>query len=279
MIFSRTILIVALAAGWPGLAHVRATETTPAAAATLASAAKFSQNLNAVVPLDARFRDEAGRLMPLGAFLGQRPVVLVLGYHDCPMLCSLVLSGLVESMTEMKATTGRDFDLIDVSINPADSPAAADKQRRLYFRRYLRAGADEGWHFLTSTDDAPIHRLAEAVGFHYAYDPASQQYSHPAGLVILTPEGKVSSYLFGVTFDAGQLQAALTKAGQRQVGSPVEQLLLVCFHYNPIHGKYGPLIMMIMRVSGALTLLAIGTMLALLIRRERAGVSTPFTKA
>ena len=271
--FSQIVLVGLMAVSFPPAPPNSLTNTTPAAASALAAEAKFSQNLNASVPLAATFYDESGRVMPLGAFLGHRPAILVLGYHDCPMLCSLVLSGLVESLTEMRATTGRDFDLIDVSINPTDTPASADKQRRLYFRRYLRAGADEGWHFLTSPDNATIHRLTDAVGFHYAYDPASKQYSHPSGLVILTPDGKVSRYFFGVTFDAGQVQAALVTAGQRRVGSRIEELLLVCFHYNPVHGKYGSAIMIAIRIAGALTILTLGGLIALLIRRERANSS------
>ena len=271
MTFLSSILLAGLlAVSFPPAPPSALSDTaTPANAARLSAAANFSQNLNATVPLDAIFCDEAGRRMPLGAFLGQRPAILVLGYHECPMLCSLVLSGLVETLTEMRATSGRDFDLIDVSINPADTPAAAAAQRRLYFRRYMRAGADAGWHFLTSPDEALIHRLADAVGFHYAYDPASKQFAHPAGFVVLTPDGKVSRYFFGLTFDAGQLQAALAAAGQRQVGSPVAELLLRCFHYNPIHGKYGALVMNAIRVSGALTLVAIAALLATLVRRDR----------
>ena len=263
-----------LAVSFPPAPPVGLSDTTPASASRLAAAAKFTQNLGAAVPLDAMFCDESGRAMPLGAFLGQRPAILVLGYHECPMLCSLVLSGLVESLTEMRATTGRDFDLIDVSINPADTPALADKQRRMYFKRYLRAGADEGWHFLTSPGEGSVHRLADAVGFHYAYDPASKQYSHPSGLVILTPEGKVSRYFFGVTFDAGQLQSALAEAGQRRVGSRISELLLVCFHYNLIHGRYGAQIMVAVRVAAAGTVLALGLLIASLARRERVPTTT-----
>ena len=244
-------------------------DTVPGEAARLAAAARFDQKLGATVPLAATFRDEAGRPMPLGAFLGQRPAILVLGYHECPMLCSLVLGGLVETLTELPATTGRDFDLIDVSINPAHAPALADKQRRMYFKRYLRDGADAGWHFLTSPDDRPVKALADAVGFRYAWDPASKQFSHPSGFVILTPEGKVSRYFFGVTFDAGQVQSALAEAGQRRVGSRIAELLLVCFHYNPVHGKYGALIMNIVRAAGGLTVLAIGGLVVVLVRRER----------
>ena len=209
--------LASLSALWSAVGIVRAADTAPVSASALAGAAKFNQNLGAAVPLDARFRDESGRAITLGALLGQRPAILVLGYHECPMLCSVVLTDLVEALTEMRATTGKDFDLIDVSINPADTPTEADKQRHLYFKRYLRAGSDVGWHFLTSSDPQPIRRLADAVGFHYYYDPASKQYSHPSGLVILTPDGKVSRYFFGVNFDAGELQAA-TVCGQPTKG-------------------------------------------------------------
>ena len=247
--------------------HLNDARTTPPNAARLAAAARYDQKLGATVPLDATFRDESGRVMPLGAYLGQRPAILVLGYHECPMLCSLVLGGLVETLTEMRATTGKDFDLIDVSINPADTPAMADKQRRMYFKRYLRDGADAGWHFLTSPDEGQVRRLADAVGFRYAYDPASKQFSHPSGFVVLTPEGTVSRYFFGVTYDAGQVQGALAEAGQRRVGSRVAELLLVCFHYNPIHGRYGALIMNILRAAGALMLVAMGWLIFQLNRR------------
>ena len=247
--------------------HLNDARTTPPNAARLAAAARYDQKLGATVPLDATFREESGRVMPLGAYLGQRPAILVLGYHECPMLCSLVLGGLVETLTEMRATTGKDFDLIDVSINPADTPAMADKQRRMYFKRYLRDGADAGWHFLTSPDEGQVRRLADAVGFRYAYDPASKQFSHPSGFVVLTPEGTVSRYFFGVTYDAGQVQGALAEAGQRRVGSRVAELLLVCFHYNPIHGRYGALIMNILRAAGALMLVAMGWLIFQLNRR------------
>ena len=242
-------------------------EISAPAAAALTQQVKFDQNLGASVPLDAVFRDEAGKPVALRSLLGQRPVVLVMGYHECPMLCSLVLGGVVEAFTEMKATTGKDFDFIDVSINPADAPEAAAKQKRIYFKRYLRAGAEGGWHFLTSPKEATGKSLTDAVGFHYALDPATKQYAHPSGLVVLTPEGKVSGYLFGVTFDAGQLQSAVKTAGQRHVGSPIAQVLLLCFHYNPVTGKYGALILNILRVGGVLTVLAMAGGIAWLVRR------------
>ena len=231
-----------------------ADEISAPRAAALAQQVRFDQNLGASVPLDAVFRDEQNQPVTLRSLLGQRPVVLVLGYHDCPMLCSLVLGGVTEAFTELHSTTGQDFDFIDVSISPADTPADAAKQKRIYFKRYLRHGADAGWHFLTSQNAGSVKSLADAVGFHYAYDPATKQYAHPGGLVVLTPEGKVSGYMFGVNFDAGQLQAALQQASQRQVGSPIAQLLLLCFHYNPVTGKYGTLILNSLRVASVLTI-------------------------
>ena len=202
---------------------------------------RFDQNLGASVPLDAVFRDESGQPVALRSLLGQRPAVLVLGYHECPMLCSLVLGGLVESMNDLRLTSGGGFDLLDVSINPADTPARAAQQKRIYFKRYSRHGADAGWHFLTSPDPAVTHQLADAVGFHYAYDAESKQYAHPSGVIILTPDGKVARYFFGINYDPGQLQEALQAAGRRTIGARVQDLLLTCFHYSPINGKYGAL--------------------------------------
>ena len=245
----------------------QAADLTAPAAAVVTQQVRFDQNLGASVPLDAVFRDEENRPTTLRSLIGQRPVVLVMGYHDCPMLCSLVLSGVVEAFTEMRATTGKDFDFIDVSISPADTPEAAAKQKRIYFKRYLRQGAEAGWHFLTSPNQSSIEQLTGAVGFHYAYDPATKQYAHPSGLVVLTPEGKVAGYLFGVTYDAGQFQGVIKNAGQRKVSSPIAELLLVCFHFNPVTGKYGALILNILRVAGGLTVLALAGGIALLVRR------------
>lgn len=228
---------------------------------------RFDQNLGAQVPLDAVFRDETNQPVALRSLLGQRPAILVLGYHECPMLCSLVLGGVVESMNDLRLTTGTGLDLIDVSINPADTPAQAAQQKRIYFKRYARHGADAGWHFLTSANPAVTHQLADAVGFHYAYDPESKQYAHPSGVIILTPDGKVARYFFGINFDAGQLQTALLAAGQRTIGARVQELLLTCFHYSPINGKYGALVIAAVRVGGVLTLLAMAGGLAYLVRR------------
>ena len=259
--------LAALALAWLVVIPIQAADLSVPAATALVQEAKFDQNLGQSVPLDAVFRDEKGAPVALRSLLGQRPVVLVLGYHDCPMLCSMVLTGVTETLTEMRATTGKDFDLIDVSISPRDLPEAAARQKRIYFKRYLRPGADAGWHFLTSPNEAAVRSLADAVGFRYAYDPASRQYAHPSGVVVLTPEGKVSGYLFGINYDAGQLEAALQKARQRQIGSPIATLLLTCFHYNPVTGKYGALIIGTLRAAGVVTVLGLAAGLVYLIRR------------
>lgn len=227
----------------------------------------FAQKLGAQTPLDAAFRDENAQPVRFGDYLGKRPAILVLGYSECPMLCSLVLNGVVETLNDLRATTGTQFDLIDLSIDPKESPSVAASRKRTYFKRYYREGADAGWHFLTG-QDAEIHRVADAIGFHYAYDPESKQYAHASGFVVLTPEGKVSRYFFGVTFDGRELQTALNAAAAERVGSPIERLLLLCFHTNPIAGKYGALILGAMRVAGMATLSGLGL---LIYRLGRAG--------
>ena len=245
-------------------------QVAPATAAAMTARVSFDQKLGATVPLDAVFRDDTGQPVSLSYLLdGHRPAVLVLGYKECPMLCSMVLDGLTETLTQMRATSGRDFDVIDVSIDPKQGWQDAAAQKRVYFKRYMRHGADAGWHFLTSPDDATIHRVADAVGFHYAYDPAIKQYAHPSGVVVLTPEGKVARYFFGINFEASDLQNALKAAGTREISSPIARLLLVCFHYNPTTSRYGTLIINGLRAAGVLTLLIIFGGLAWLVRSER----------
>ena len=274
LVFERLALALALCCLLPCRIRAGVPQVAPATAAALTAHVSFDQNLGATVPLDAVFRDDTGQPVSLRFLLGgRRPAVLVLGYKECPMLCSMVLGGLTESLTQMRATTGRDFDVIDVSIDPQQTWQEAAAQKRLYFKRYARHGADAGWHFLTSPDDATIHRLADAVGFHYAYDPAIKQYAHPSGVVVLTPEGKVSRYFFGVNFEARDLQDALTAAGTRAISSPIARLLLVCFHYNPTTSHYGTLIINGLRAAGVLTLIVIFGGIAWLVCSEPAGPS------
>ena len=235
--------------------------------ATLASI-RFDQKLNTRVSLALPFRDEEGRQVRLGQYFGRKPVLLVLGYYECPMLCTLVLNGMVESASDMKWSIGREFEVVDVSINPKETPALAASKKRAYVKRYGRTGAAQGWHFLTG-DEPAIRQLAGEVGFRYAYDPVSKQYAHPSGLVILTPEGKVSSYLFGVTYAPKKLYESLQAASSRKVGSPIQQLVLLCFCYNPITGKYSGPIVAALRGFGLVTILGVSWLIVSLVRRGR----------
>jgi protein SCO1/2 len=232
----------------------------------------FDQRLGTQISLDLPFRDEKGNAVTLRDFFGEKPVVLVMGYYQCPMLCTLTFNGMVEAMNDMKWSIGQQFNVVHVSIDPKETPSLAAAKKQTYVKRYGRPGADQGWHFLTG-DDADIRKLADEVGFHYAYDSAVKQYAHPSGLVILTPQGKVAKYFFGVKFSPPELYTALQTASERKVGSPIERLVLLCFHYTPIKGKYGALIMNVVRLLGAATLAGMVYFFIAMVRRERAGAS------
>jgi protein SCO1/2 len=191
----------------------------------------------------------------------------VLGYYQCPMLCTLVLNGLVESAADLKWSIGREFEVVDVSINPNESSTLAAAKKRAYLKRYGRSGAAAGWHFLTGNENS-IRQLAEEVGFRYAYDSVSKQYAHASGLVILTSQGNVSGYLFGVTYPSSELLASLQRASSNHVASAIRQLILLCFHYNPVNGKYSRTILTILRVLGLTTLIGFLCFIVVLVRRE-----------
>lgn len=234
----------------------------------------FEQKLNTQVSLELPFRDESGKQVRLASYFGGKPVILVLGYYECPMLCSLVLNGMVESLLDLKWTIGNQFQVVNVSINPRETPALAAAKKRTYLKRYGRAAAGAGWHFLTGEEPA-IKRLADEVGFQYAYDPATGQYAHPSGLVILTPEGKVARYFFGVAFSANDLYLALQGASDHKVGSPIQRLILLCFHYNPITGKYSPAILLIVRLLGGATALGLGWLVYCGCRKPKPALPAP----
>ena len=215
----------------------------------------FEQKLDAQVSLALPFRDEDGHDVKFGDYFGSKPVILVLGYYECPMLCTLTLNGMVESLEDIRWVIGKHFNVVNVSINPSETPQLAAAKKKSYLRRYGRTGAERGWHFLTG-DEPAIRALADQVGFRYTYDPTVKQYAHPAGLVILTPRGRVSKYLFGVNFAPADLLAALQGASGNLIGSRIQQLVLLCFCYSPIHGKYGTIIMLAVRLMAGLTLAA-----------------------
>jgi protein SCO1/2 len=231
---------------------------------------KFDQKLNTSISLDLHFRDESGKDVHLSDYFSKKPVILVLGYYGCPMLCTMVLNGMVEGLQDIRWSIGKEYDVINVSIDPHETPSLAAAKKRSYLKRYGRDSAQTGWHFLTGDGDS-IQRLADEVGFRYVYDPLSKQYAHPSGLVVLTPDGKISRYLFGVTFSPRELYASLDTASSRKIGSRIQDLILLCFHYRPITGRYGNIIMITVRVLGIATLLGLPALVFKMSRRQRFG--------
>ena len=208
----------------------------------------FEQHPGRQLPPDLVFRDENNRPFRLGDHFGGKPTIFVLGYYRCPMLCTLINDGLIQALQELRLDVGRDFQVVNVSIDPTEKAAAAAAKKQDYLRRYGRPGAAKGWHCLVG-DDHSISQVADALGYHYAYDPQSHEYAHPSGIVIVTPEGKISHYLFGVNFNPRELLDSLVAAKQEQSSSVISQVLLLCYHYNPIKGKYGGLVLSMVRVG------------------------------
>jgi len=227
----------------------------------------YEQRLNQQLPLDTVFRDEDGREVRLGQFFGSKPVILTLVYYECPMLCTVVLNGLVQSMELMPFDVGKQFDVVTISFNPHDTPTLATAKKKKYVDHYKRPGAAAGWHFLTG-DEASIRQVTEAVGFRYAYDPEQKQYAHAAGIVVLTPEGRISRYFYGVEFPPRDLRLGLVEASEHKIGSPVDVLLLYCYHYDPKTGKYGAVVFNIMRLGGAVTVLLLAAFIIVSRLRE-----------
>jgi protein SCO1/2 len=217
---------------------------------------------------DLVFRDENGQQFRFGDSIAKQPTVLVPGYYRCPMLCPLINDGLIQALQDLRMNVGGDFQVVNFSIDPGDTSADAARKKSEYLRRYGRRGAAEGWHCVVG-DRQPVAQLADEIGFRYAYDPETKQYAHPSGVIVLTPEGKISRYIFGATFDAHELRDALIAARDGESTSTFSKLFLLCYHYNPITGKYGALIMSIVRIAGIATALAIGVSIVYFARRPR----------
>jgi len=228
----------------------------------------FDQNIDQHIPLDTIFRDESGATVRLGDYFGKRPVVLVFAYYDCPMLCTQVIHGLSSALGVLSLAPGKDFEIVTVSFNPGDTPAAAAAKKAVYLERYKEPGAAAAWHFLTG-DDASIERLTKAAGFRYAWDADTKQFAHPSGIIVVTPDGRLARYLFGIEYGPRDLRFAIVEASAGKVGSAVDSLLLYCYHYDPVMGRYGLVIMRAMRLAGAATVLALSAFIALMLRRER----------
>ncbi len=225
----------------------------------------FDQRLDAQVPLDVQFLDEAGKTVRLADYFGDKPVVLVLAYYECPRLCNLVLNGLVQGMLEMNLNAGDDFQVVVVSFDPREKPPLAASKKQAYVMRYRRKGAAEGMHFLTGDEDQ-IKQLTSAVGFRYKFDAEQNQFIHASGIMILTPTGKISRYFYDVDYPGRDLRLGLVEASSGKIGSPVDQILLYCFHYDATVGRYSASIMNIVRMLGVLTMATIG-MFVLFLQR------------
>ncbi|MEO8434199.1 MAG: SCO family protein [Pyrinomonadaceae bacterium] len=227
----------------------------------------IDQRLNAQLPLDATFKDEAGNTVQLSQYFGKRPVVLSLVYYSCPMLCTQVLNGMVGTFRALSFTPGSEFDVVTVSFDARETPALATEKKKLYLD-YLpaakRSQAANGWHFLTG-DEANIRRLTEAVGFRYNFDVATNQFAHASGIMVMTPEGKIARYFYGIEYSPKDLRLGLVEASANKIGSPVDQLLLYCYHYDPATGKYGAVVMNMVRIGGVVMLVGMVGLLVFLV--------------
>lgn len=234
----------------------------------------IDQRLNEQLPLDVTFRDEAGRTVKIGDYFGSKPVVLALVYYSCPMLCNQVLNGLSSSLDILRFDVGKEFNVVTLSFDSRDTTELAMKKKEEYLKRYNRPGASEGWHFLTG-DQQSIDRITEAVGFKYDYDEETNQFAHASGIMVLTPGGKLARYFYGVEYYPKDLRLGLIEASENKIGNPVDQILLYCYHYDPMTGKYGAVVLNIMRLAGVVTIITLIALFIILRRRDpsRAGAS------
>jgi protein SCO1/2 len=226
----------------------------------------IKQNLNQQIPADLMFTDDLGRKVKLGDYFGQKPLILNLVYFTCPMLCGEELAGLESALRVLKFDIGKEFEVITVSFDPKDTPEAAAKKKEQILHRYKRAGAELGWHFLIG-DQKSIDAIAKAAGFEYQYDAKTGQFAHTTAIMVLTPQGKIAQYYYGIEYPPNDLRLGLVDASHNKIGNLVDELLLYCYHYDPEKGKYSATVMRILRLMGVATLLCLGTLLFVMIRR------------
>jgi protein SCO1 len=228
----------------------------------------IDQKLDQQIPLNLTFHDEFGRDVPLSSFFqSKKPVILALVYYRCPMLCTQILSGLESALRVLSFNPGQEFEVVSVSFDPKDTVEIAAAKKETYLKRYHRPGTANGWHFLTG-DETNIKALTDAVGFHYKYDPKTDQFAHASGVMVVTPDGRLSKYFYGVEYSPRDLRLGLVEAAQNKIGNPVDQLLLFCFHYDPATGKYGAVAMNMVRFAGAGFALIGGCFLLIVFRRD-----------
>lgn len=274
-VFARKLFAVALLAcaavsSWPQAApRLQPGDAVSNQKPSILDQVGLDQRLNSQIPLDAVFLDDHGQPVQLKQYFGSKPVILIMVYYQCPMLCTQVLTGFTGAMLGVrKFTIGREFDVVTVSIDPRDGPQEAAAAKKRYLQRYRRAPeAEQGWHFLTGKKDQ-IDALAQAVGFRYAWDPEVQQYAHASGIMLLTPQGRVAQYYYGIEYAPRDIQLGLVEASQGKIGNVVDQVLLYCFHYDPRQGRYGAAIFNILRLSALATVLVLGGFMLFMFRRD-----------
>ena len=227
----------------------------------------IEQHLDTQLPLDLHFRDETGHDVKLGDYFGKKPVVLSMVYYECPMLCGEVLNGEASVFTTLKFDVGKEFEVVTVSFDPRETPDLARAKKRTFVGRYGRPGGEEGWHFLTGSSES-IAALTKAVGFNYAWDEDTKQFAHAAAIMVATPQGKLSQYLYGVEYAPKDLRFALIQASDNKIGNVVDQVLLYCYHYDPRTGKYGAVVSRVLQVAGLFTVLILGGFLIVMFRME-----------
>ncbi len=228
----------------------------------------FDQKLNAQLPLNLPFRDHTGKDVSLGDYFLDKPVVLMPVYYECPMLCNLSMAGLVKSLKVLNFQAGVEYKVLMYSIDPKETPELAAGKRKAYMKRYHRPGTEDGWNFLVGSEDS-VRRLSAAIGFRYEYDTTIQQYAHASGVVVVTPQGRLSRYLYGIDYAPRDLKMGIVEASNGKIADPVAQLLLLCFHYDPSSGKYTMTVMTLVRAAGIATVLMMGMFLAGTLRKEK----------
>src|SRR5579863_1106907 len=225
----------------------------------------IEQHLNGEIPRDLNFRDETGKTVTLGDYFGKKPMILNLVYYQCPMLCGEVLTGLESALRVLKFDVGKEFDVLTVSFDPKETPEMAAARKAEMLKRYGRAGAADGWHFLTGSQ-ASVDALTKAAGFDYEYDPKTGQFAHATAIMVVTPEGRIAQYYYGVEFAPKDLRLGLVQASQNKIGSIVDEVLLYCYHYDPDTGKYGAIISRILKIAAGATIFMLGTFLMVMFR-------------
>ena len=270
-IFIVTALVMAVAASAAAQSDVPGANPSPGIPSSqmpsVLSKVSYEQRLNERLPLDLQFKDEEGRTVRLGDYFGQRPVVLAFVYYDCPMLCTQVLNGIDTSLSVLTETVGKDFDVVAVSFDPRETPSLANGKKKAQVDRYKRAGSEAGWHFLTGEEPA-IKTLTDAAGFHYVWDDKTQQFAHPSGIIVVTPDGRLARYFFGIEYASRDVKFALIESSAGRIGNAIDQLLLYCYHYNPATGQYGLVTMSLVRLAGVLTIAALAGFVIVSVRRD-----------